>query len=119
MRTPRSTPMPPTAATPSSAMLARPSECGRVSRPMTTTPPDASAVAVSAATAASTAGSSPSSAFASRVAKPSHDWWSMPPSVSTSLIPLSGSGLCDAVTISPDARPPRARERSTASMPIR
>ena len=42
----------------------------------------ASAVAVSAATAASTAGSSPSSAFASGVAKPSHDWWSMPPSVS-------------------------------------
>ena len=36
-----------------------------------------------------------------------------------SLIPLSGSGLCDAVTIKPTARPPRLRERSAASAPMR
>eukprot|EP00962_Isochrysis_galbana_P011469 scaffold3218_cov99-Isochrysis_galbana.AAC.8 len=42
----------------------------------------------------------------------------MPPSQSTSLIPLSASGLWLAVTIRPTHKPPRARERSAASMPI-
>ena len=41
------------------------------------------------------------------------------PSVSMSLIPLSGSGLCDAVTISPTAKPPLRRDRRAANAPMR
>ena len=36
-----------------------------------------------------------------------------------SLIPLSGSGLCDAVTISPTAKPPLRRDRRAANAPMR
>ena len=72
-----------------------------------------------ATTLASSALSFASGALATAVAYASHDWASMPPSESTSLMPLSGSGLCEAVTMRPTACPPLARERSTASMPMR
>ena len=101
-------------------------ECDRVSRPMCTTilgnlpllvlwyP-----VAYSLRVLMSINACFDDGAFANDTACCSQAASSIPPCESANFIPLSGSGLCDAVIMAPTSSPPREAERRAVKMPMR
>ena len=116
--TPKLTMVAPAAFAPSATSWTSSGELARVSEPMTMTV-ETAAMAASTSTSANRVDSGSSAALTNGVATASQSAASIEPSGSTSLTPLSGAGLCDAVTMTPVAWLSWAYERNAARTPHR